>query len=59
MIERRLSSGVGRLVLARSKFAVTESFLPTGTSQYGPPTYNRSEKTGICINNSTNLYAEN
>ncbi|KAF1889805.1 hypothetical protein Lal_00025134 [Lupinus albus] len=33
MIERKLSSGVGRLVLASSKLAVTESFLPTGTSQ--------------------------
>jgi hypothetical protein len=41
MIETRLSSEVGRLVLASSKLAVTESFLPTGTSQYGPPTYKK------------------
>jgi len=40
--ETKLSSGVGRLVLASSKLAVTESFLPTGTSQYGPPTTTRN-----------------
>jgi len=47
MIETRLSSGVGRLVLASSKLAVTESFLPTGTSQYGPPTYKKSKEKEI------------
>jgi len=29
--------GMGILVLASSKLALLESFLPRGTSQYGPP----------------------
>uniref|UniRef100_A0A7C9DZ56 Uncharacterized protein n=1 Tax=Opuntia streptacantha TaxID=393608 RepID=A0A7C9DZ56_OPUST len=38
MMERRPSSAPGRFAFASTKFAVRASFLPKGTSQYGPPT---------------------
>jgi hypothetical protein len=49
MIDSRPSSAVGIFDAASSKLAVLESFLPTGTSQYGPPTcqyYNWLKRRG-------------